>query len=441
MKIDRRTLLRGAGGVAVGLPFLAATARQAHADPPLRLVVFVHGQGTVLSRWKPAQVGTTFDLSWMLQPLAPFQPKLNVWSGINNDVRRMMGGNGHNAPGRSLMTANVFSVPGNEASAAAGPSMEQVLASRIQGGTRFKTLDLRVGTDVGEYQMFFAGKDVPVSGEGDPRAAFNRLTGDLPAAGAAPTAPTPLTRLRANRAAVMAAVKDGFSRLQANLAGDDRQRLEQHAARIDELDKSLAAKPAAAPTGGGCRKVDLGLPGTFRPGDHTQENFGSRAQIQNAVLALACDLTRVVTIQYTDYHSPTFDWLKLPLTGNWHDRVHAHGGDNPDAMAQAFQWYTSECAFLLSQLAAVNEGAGTLLDNTLVLWVSEFGDGGVHDTHNLPVVLAGGLGGRLKTGRHLSFAGRSHNDLHTTILNLFGGQDRSFGFASADFNQGPLPIG
>jgi hypothetical protein len=65
----------------------------------------------------------------------------------------------------------------------------------------------------------------------------------------------------------------------------------------------------------------------------------------------------------------------------------------------------------------------------------------VHDTHNLPVVLAGGLGGRLKTGRHLSFAGRSHNDLHTTILNLFGGQDRSFGFASADFNRGPLPIG
>ena len=75
-----------------------------------------------------------------------------------------------------------------------------------------------------------------------------------------------------------------------------------------------------------------------------------------------------------------------------------------------------------------------------MLWLSEFGDGGTHDTRNLPVVLAGGLGGRLKTGRHLAMNGRSHNDLHTTILNLFGGTDQRFGFPSADVNQGPLPL-
>jgi hypothetical protein len=224
------------------------------------------------------------------------------------------------------------------------------------------------------------------------------------------------------------------------LAAEDRTRLEQHVARIDELDRTLATRPSGLMPAAGCRKVDPMLPASYRASDEAQENLGSRAQIQNAVLALACDLTRVVTIQYTDYHGPTFDWLGLPLTGNWHDRVHSHGGDNPEAMASAFEWYGAECAFLLSQLGSVNEGSGTLLDNTLVLWLSEFGDGGTHDTRNLPVVLAGGLGGRLKTGRHLAFGGRSHNDLHTTILNLFGGSDQSFGYAGAEFNQGPLPI-
>lgn len=158
------------------------------------------------------------------------------------------------------------------------------------------------------------------------------------------------------------------------------------------------------------------------------------------MLALSCDLTRVVTIQYTNYHGPTFDWLGLGLTGNWHERVHMHGGNNPDGMARAFQWYSQEVAFLLAQLDSVSEGTGTLLDHTLVLWLSEFGDGGAHDTRNLPVLLAGGLGGRLKTGRHLAFANRSHNDLHTTILNLFGGTDTTFGHPGAEFNKGPLPV-
>jgi hypothetical protein len=352
----------------------------------------------------------------------------------------MMGGNGHNAPGRSLMSAHVFAEPGNQTSASAGPSMEQVLAGRIQGGAPFKTLDLRVGGGVGEYQMFFAAANVPVSGESDPQRAFARITRDLNAPGGAPVAPSPASRLRANQAAVMDAVRESYQRVNTGLSASDKVRLEQHVARIQELQKTLNAKPPAAPAGMGCTKVPPALPAGYRAGNHAQENAGSRAQIGNAVLALACDLTRVVTLQYTTYHDPTFDWLGLPLTGNWHERVHAHGGDNPEAMAQAFAWYTGEVAYLLGQLEAVNEGGGTLLDNTLVLWLSEFGDGGVHDTRNLPVVLAGGLGGKLKTGRHLAFGGRSHNDLHTTVLDLFGGQDRSFGFGGADFNQGPLPV-
>jgi hypothetical protein len=375
----------------------------------------------------------------LLQPLAPHQAKLNVWSGIHNDVRKMMGGNGHNAPGRSLMSANVFSIPGNERSASAGPSMEQVLAGRIQGSAPFRTVDLRVGGGVGEYQMFFAARDVPVTGESDPRAAFTRLTRDL-TTGGPPPPPSAAARLRANRPAVMDAVNEGFKRLITGAGVEDRLRLQQHASRIEELEKNLSTRPSAPQPSAGCRRVDPMLPATYKPYEGAQENLGSRAQLQNAVLALSCDLTRVVTIQYTNYDGPTFDWLGLNLGSNWHARVHMHGGDNPEGMARAFQWYSQELAFLLAQLDSVSEGTGTLLDHTLVLWLSEFGDGGAHDTRNLPVVLAGGLGGRLKTGRHLAFANRSHNDLHTTILNLFGGTDTSFGHPAPELNKGPLPV-
>jgi hypothetical protein len=95
----------------------------------------------------------------------------------------------------------------------------------------------------------------------------------------------------------------------------------------------------------------------------------------------------------------------------------------------------------LSAAASISdEGGQSLLDNSLVLWISEFGDGGRHRTDDLPVILAGGLGGTLPTGRHLSFPGRTHNDLYTTILNLFGFEANAFGHPSSDFNNGPLPI-
>ena len=105
------------------------------------------------------------------------------------------------------------------------------------------------------------------------------------------------------------------------------------------------------------------------------------------------------------------------------------------------KYYSDQVALLLDELASIDDGDGqTLLDNTLVVWMSEYGEGGSHDTSKIPVVLAGGLGGRVKTGQHLSFSGqgRTTNDLFVTLLNLFGGTDTSFGFRGTDLNKGPL---
>lgn len=446
MNLSRRTLLRGAGGMALALPFLEATARGAAAGPPLRLLVMVHGQGTMLDRWTPSATGAGFALPPLLAPLAPFKDKINVLSGINNDVRKTMNGNGHNPAARSLLSAHGFSDPGNEKSASAGPSIDQVIARRLAAKTALPSLELRVGTSVGENQMIFSGSGVAVAGQSDPQAVWTKLTSLAPSASPAPAPAVvadPATRLRAKRGRVLDVVGKSLDRARASLSGEDKLRIDAHAERVAEMQSTLASPVlAGGPSSAAsvCTKTPIELPAGYGPGTTALEHVSASAQIKNAVMALSCDLTRVVTLQFCNYHAPTFDWLNAGLTGNWHDRVHSGGGNNVEGMAKAFMWYSQMFHDLLAQLAAVNEGAGSLLDNTLVVWLSEFGNGGVHSTAKLPVVMAGGLGGRLATGRHLAFTGRSHNDLHTTILNLFGQDDTSFGHPSADFNKGPLAL-
>ena len=95
---------------------------------------------------------------------------------------------------------------------------------------------------------------------------------------------------------------------------------------------------------------------------------------------------------------------------------------------------------LLQTLASVPEGDGTMLDNTLVLWLSEFGDGDGHASNNLPTVLAGNVCGRLNKGQHLDHTGRSVGDLNTTILNGLGFDDQTFGYVDESWD-GPTVTG
>lgn len=442
MKINRRSLLRGAGGVAVGLPFLEATMSRAQAATPIkRFVVMIHGQGTVLDRWKPAATGTNFTLPQMLAPLEPLKAKINVLSGIDNKVREIMSSNGHNAAGRSLLSAHEFYNKTNEGSPSAGPSIDQVLAQKLAAPTPMSTLALSVGGGVGEYQMLFSKPGVAVAASGDPASTATKFTRLIPSDMPKPPALTAADRLAAKRQSVLDAVKDNMKQLRDSLGAADQVRLDAHAERLAEMEKTFKA-PAAS--GGvvsaACKKVDLALPAGFSPYDGRVEDVAVGAQIKNLVMGLSCDFARVGTLQLTNYHGPSFDWLKLGLSGNWHDRVHAAGGNDKEGMAKAFEWYGKAFYQLISQMQAIDEGDGSMLDHSLVLWISEFGDGGAHNTSKLPVVLAGGLGGALTTGRHLAFSGKTHNDLYTTILNLFGFNEKAFGHPSTDFNHGPLSL-
>jgi hypothetical protein len=248
------------------------------------------------------------------------------------------------------------------------------------------------------------------------------------------TSPPPVTGVAKSRTPILDAVKGQARKLQDTALGsEDKQRFGAYLARIEELEKSIAAASGGGPPPATCQMIP-------QPGAAASSNDTYAAQIKNAVMALSCDYARVVTIGVGA--DPDWTYLKTDFKGkDWHAKVHEHGTpDLVEQMATGFQWYGTLFASLLQQLDAVKEGSGTLLDNTLCLWIAEFGDGGNHSCAELPIVLAGGLGGKLKTGRYFNFKGRAHNDVYTTILNLFGGTDTKFGFDGPGFNKGPLPI-
>jgi len=148
------------------------------------------------------------------------------------------------------------------------------------------------------------------------------------------------------------------------------------------------------------------------------------------VLAHACDLTRVSTFMWANADS----WQYYPWIGvneEHHELSHAADDDavSRDKLIAINAWHAEQVAYLLDRLAAAREPDGSsLLDNSLVLWGNEIGAGNTHSYKDIPWLLAGGAGGRLKTGRFLQFKDKPHNDLLVSVCNAMGFDDvESFG--------------
>jgi hypothetical protein len=177
-------------------------------------------------------------------------------------------------------------------------------------------------------------------------------------------------------------------------------------------------------------------------------------------MSLACDLTRVATLQFTQYHSPNFAYLfngdtQAVLRGSrtysdWHAMVHEAKSSNDaqgvDNLARGYTWYMQKLALLVKRLGEIEDGPdGTLLDSTLILSISEFGNGSQHGTTGLPVLLIGGLGGRVRVGQHIAATGYTTGDLFTTVQAITTGVETPFGMtgstpAGRAYHRGLLPI-
>lgn len=444
---NRRAFLRGAGGITFALPFLELTApRRAFAQTasgPKRFVVFFHHQGTVLDQWRPTGTETNFTLPRLLAPLETFKSELTIIHGVGNGASSYLSGNDHDRSRASLLTGSGYGSGAPLDRLSGAPSIDQIIASRISGSTPFPSVNLCVGNRGGPSRnvisgLFHHGPNDPVTSTAHPQDAFNRLF-----AGFDDGAQQELARLRERRRSVLDAVAGGFGALRSKLGSEDRARLDAHAQKVRELEQRLTA----GPSGQSCTRPTITLPSPY---DFSRDdNWSAPAHAEIMAMALACNLTNVGTIFFDNGHGPQFPWLTAPDGGpvvppsrfdTWHTMVHS-GQSEPNLLA-GFGFYSDQFAYLLQQLSEAQDAQGSLLESTLVLWISEFGNGSIHNRNNLPIVLAGNTGkprGRFINHPDRNYFQRSPHDvsqLYVSILRAFGGTDDRFG--RSELPTGPL---
>jgi hypothetical protein len=430
--------LRGAGAAAVGIPFLRSLPAFAggEIEIPKRLVFFFTPHGTVKEHWLPSGGESSFNLGPILEPLDPFKDRLLVIDGVNLKSADADYYLDQHATGMMHVLTGTKTVPGGGGFGygAGGISVDQHIADRIGGTTRFKSLELGVQTQTtiayesNWSRINFRGPNEPVPPEDNPWEVFDRVFRDIDAD------PQEIEVIRAERRSVLDVVHQDIVALQSRLGREDRQLLEAHLDSVRDIETRIERLPAIGKYCGapeiGSEMDDVQAPAEF-------PEVG-RIQMDLLAMSLACDVTRVSTLQWSRAVAPlVYSWLDAGLFDG-HTLSHYPDG-NPvwaedGAMTKMCRWYGEQFAYLLQKLDEIPEADGTILDHTLLVWCNELGKGNLH-SHDVPWVLAGG-GEGLRMGRFLEYDNESHNDLLVSICNAMGVPTTSFG--DEDFCTGAL---
>jgi hypothetical protein len=472
-ELSRRSLLKTLAGSAAALPLanLLGTT-DAHAQgttPPLRFIAIFTPHGCLPEFWNPQGSETEFTLDFpnsMLSPLEVHKNRLLVLDGLDYRVLYEHGLTGHEgAPVTFLTGSKVSTASGDDLPQSA--SLDQVLGNAIGGTTKFRSIQLNAWEQFGGQHVYnsisFTANGSRVPFERDPAAVYQRLFGNVPPPAADPAE---ALKLVARRRSVLDFLVKDATRLQSRLAAEERQKLEAHLEALRDIERRLGSLgtspndpaptpvPAEAACGSGTVPPAYGLD---QLGNLNNMPTLTRLHMDLIARAFACDLTRVVTMTIP---GPSMPWINV--TEDVHNDL-AHRLDVTQEplrtqirtkMASVQRWYAEQVAYLMTQLASVQEGSGTALDNTLILWGNEMGDATGHMNVRVPTVLAGGAGGRFRMGRFLRLrpgtdplsrwsgpgtplpGAVAHNRLLVSIANAFGVNVNTFGHP--DY-AGPLP--
>ncbi len=423
--ISRRTLLRGAG-VALGLPWLEAMtpsplrAQSPASKPPVRMAMLYMPNGVNVSHWYPRGLGHDFQLSPTLEPLAEFHDDILVLSHLWNAGAK--GGDGHYCKESAILTcATIKKTPG--ADLGNGTSVDQVAAQRLGDQTPLPSLELgvapvAVGVDlaVGYTRIYgshisWANTNTPLPRELNPRAAYERLY----RAGAAPAGEAArLDTLLLDR--VMADAK----RLRAEVGAADGVRLDEYLSVMRSLEQRVERASSGKQRIWKARvPLRLEAAPTEQPGSHEEH---CRLMLDIIASAFQSDTTRISTFMFGNAVSNvSFRFLDGVTLGH-HDT--SHHGKAEDKLRQyqiINRWHVAQYAYLLGRLRSMREGDSTVLDNSMILFGSALSDGDSHSPHKLPIVVAGGAGGRLDTGQHRMYTEDTPlANLYVSLLDAFG---------------------
>jgi hypothetical protein len=443
MKTNRRTLLRSLGLGAAALPFVPLTRAEAGAERPKRLVFLFSTNGMVREQWVPSMSPEGVLVpSFILEPLAELADRLLVVDGLRYAVAQEKGDRTDHFGG--MNTALTGSAPrfvdpiAADFTAPMSRSVDQHIGKAVCAGLRFRSLELGVlvsDGDLSTKHLSWGSRTEPLPPQDNPFRAYERIFGAGPFL---PERDPALEQRALDRTSVLDFVRSDLARVRARLGAEDVHKMDAHLEAIRRVERTLATGLGAAATDA-CAAPDLGEERGYHYNDEIP--LHSRLQIDMLVMALACDLTRVGTIQYGRAGAThRFTWLgpefvdepELGAAGDGTQGIHglAHAEYDPVArgqLAQCHRWYAGEMAYLMRRLHEIPEGDGTMLDNTLVVWMNELGTGGDHGLFNTPWVIGGNAGGYFRTGRVVHAPDEPHNRLLVSLCNAMGLPDETFG--------------
>jgi Protein of unknown function (DUF1552) len=418
MSVDRgrRRLLAalGLGGGLVPLWRRGAQAKEV-TSPRKRLLLVFSSNGMVPERfWPTGEAGELVIPDGSdLAPLAAHRKDVVLVGGLARPLHKL--GGAHERAMGALWTGARLN-PGSQFGGGgwpSGPSIDQIIARGLPRTTDFASLEVGVqpfgpGAKGGTMQhMCYAGSNQPIASEGNPARLFDRLFGADPNAtdGA-------YERLRAERRSVMDAVRHEVASLGRLVPAAERKKLEAHLEGVRAIERRLESRPpdgCVVRTPNGQIDVDA------------NENFPALVDLQTDLLvsAFACDRTRIASLQW----SRSFSMVRHTWLGsNEGHHTLSHDANERPILSAITRWYMERLAGLLDRLAAIPEGQGSVLDNTLVVYCNELHTGWDHKAGPSPTVLAGRLGGALSTGRFVDYSntGLTHQNLLVAIGRAMG---------------------
>lgn len=437
-RFSRRTMLKSAAAPLLASPLVPLL--EAHgqvASMPRRLLLFFTPHGTIYDQWKPGGADTNFTLSPILQPLAAHRSKLVVIDGlrINGTYHPNCSLAPHPIGMAALWTGSRVNdietvVPGGNVPVgvwSTGPSIDQVIASRLNAGTRFRSLEVGVQTSITQaaFRTVYSAARTAVNPQTDPRALYASLFSGINADAAR------LAKIRFEKQSMIDVNRAEVEALLRKAGAHDRAKLDAHLTALRDLERQLAQNTTVACQGPAMpTALDAGAVAN-RP-----ELFDQHASLVAA--SFACDLTRVASFQFSNGHDNVpYPWLGYQ--GAHHDNLsHDEGSAGPRATrVQICRWFSQKFAVLLDKLDAVREGNGTMLDNTLVVWGTEVATG-AHNFDNVPFIVAGGGAKGVRSGRLLNAGGAFHHRLLVSIAQFMGQNDITR-FGDLDAGSGGLP--
>lgn len=423
-QISRRTMLRGLG-VSMAIPWLESLDAwgNAFADSsstgaaPTRFAVFFAGNGFHSKEWWAEGEGSQMKLGKVLTPLTQFREKLLFIRGLYNE--QALKGNIHSSQTGNLLSGAPLSAGGEIRS---GTSVDQLIAQKYGRFTKVPSLVL--GCEKSNpavhrnYSMLYSSHiswsspTTPTPLELYPALAFDRLFKD---------------EVQQGEQSVLDAVLDQATDLRRRISITDRHKLDEYLDSVRDVEQRIERAGKGGELQGW--RPTLETPNIPRPPEGIPQNIADHMRLMCDILILGfqTDTTRVTTLKLNNDHSS----LRFPHLGVDYMIHHLLSHSDTEDWLKVNQFFVEQLAYVARRLEAIQEGERTALDNSMLLFCSSMMTGG-HDATQLPVIMLGGGGGKLRTGKVLDYTGKPDRQmcrLYLSILEKMNVPQEHFGDA------------